>query len=282
VMLVLTQLAVGGFVVELLARLLGPRMNPGVPGLRLASLSFGFVGLAASLFHLGRPMFAYRALLGIRHSWLSREVAAFGAFAAFATAHIVLQNAFSSDLLAWPLLCMTVVSGLIGVGMSVMVYHAVRRPFWAASIGGIKFAGTTVLLGLSTALACHGLASAVGPTKPASVAAIPTCLIVATAAKLGFEFRMRRRALSSQDSPLRKSELLMAGPLKPFAARRIFHGITGGIALPAIALVGAFGPHQWISVAAAVLSLPVLLAAESTERLLFFTAVVKPKMPGSH
>ena len=38
-----------------------------------------------------------------------------------------------------------------------MVYHVVRRPFWRASASGVKFAGTTVVLGLATALASLGV-----------------------------------------------------------------------------------------------------------------------------
>ncbi len=167
VMLVLTQLSVGGFIVELFARLLRPSADRGVPGLGVLSLAVGFVGLAASLSHLGRPLFAYRALLGIRHSWLSREVAAFALFASFGTVHLIVQHAFSSDFLEWLLLGLTVLAGVIGVGTSVMVYHAVRRPFWAASIGGPKFAATALILGVSAALACLGVVSAGGSTERA-------------------------------------------------------------------------------------------------------------------
>jgi formate dehydrogenase iron-sulfur subunit len=73
----------------------------------------------------------------------------------------------------------------------------------------------------------------------------------------------------------------MAGALKSQVARRIILGIIGGIVLPAIAIAGAFAPDQRMFVPA-VLALPVVLAAELTERFLFFTAVVKPKMPGSY
>jgi len=282
VMLVLTQLSVGGFIVELFARLLRPGADLGVPGLGLASLAVGFVGLAASLLHLGRPLFAYRALLGIRHSWLSREATAFALFASFATAHVIVQHAFSGDFPARLLLCLTVVSGVIGVGMSVMVYHVVRRPFWAAAIGGTKFAGTTLLLGFAAALACLGIARARGSATAGSVAATAICLMIASTAKLAYEARLKRTALASQDSPLRKSALLMVGSLKRPAGWRVFHGIIGGIVLPMFAMVGVFGPDQGVLIAAAVLSLPVVLAAELTERFLFFTAVIKPKMPGVH
>ena len=42
------------------------------------------LALAASIFHLGRPLFAFRAVLGLRTSWLSREIVAFGVFAGLA------------------------------------------------------------------------------------------------------------------------------------------------------------------------------------------------------
>jgi formate dehydrogenase iron-sulfur subunit len=279
-MLVLTQLSVGGFVVELLARLLMPGADLGVPGLGLVSLAVGLAGLAASLLHLGRPLFAYRALLGIGHSWLSREVTAFAFFATFATAHVIVQHAFSGDFPRTLLLGLTVLSGVIGVGTSVMVYHVVRRPFWAAAIGGTKFAGTTLVLGLATALACLGVASAHESARAGSVAATAICLMIASTAKLAYEARLKRTVLASRDSPLRKSALLMAGALKRPAGWRVFHGIVGGIVLPMVAMAGALAPAQGILIAAAVLSLPMALAAELTERFLFFTAVVKPKMPG--
>ena len=38
-------------------------------------------GLAASVFHLGRPLGAWRFFLGLRTSWMSREILAFGLFA---------------------------------------------------------------------------------------------------------------------------------------------------------------------------------------------------------
>ena len=160
VMLVLTQLSVGGFLVELIIAAGRVRRWHRLLHLWL-SLGLGYVGLAASLLHLGRPLCAYRAILGLRHSWLSREVLAFGLFAKLATAFVaaeLLAPSWLSDhsLLRAVALSTVVVSGLCGVGCSVMVYHVVRRPFWRASLSGVKFAGTTILLGLATALASLG------------------------------------------------------------------------------------------------------------------------------
>ena len=157
VMLVLTQLSAGGFLVEAVARSTGLYGRDGSYLHIALSLGFGYVGLTASLLHLGRPLLAYRAILGLRHSWLSREVLALGLFAKLATVFVaaeVLAPAWVAGH-AWlraGLLAAVAAAGLCGVGSSVMVYHVVRRPFWRASIGGVKFAGTALVLGLATAV----------------------------------------------------------------------------------------------------------------------------------
>ena len=92
VMLVLTQLSVGGFLVELIARLAGRAEGVGTPAHLWICLGLGFVGLGASLLHLGRPLYAYRAVLGVRHSWLSREVVTLGLFAKLAAAYTAAET----------------------------------------------------------------------------------------------------------------------------------------------------------------------------------------------
>ena len=87
IMLVLTQLSVGAFLVGqvLHTNLLGSTSLAHVlPIHALSALGFGLLSLAAATLHLGRPLLAYRAVLGLRHSWLSREIVAFGVFAKLA------------------------------------------------------------------------------------------------------------------------------------------------------------------------------------------------------
>lgn len=92
-MLVLTQMSVGAFLVEQMMysyfSLFLEDVAASVRPLHLgAALFLGLLGLAASVFHLGRPLYAFRALLGLRTSWLSREILAFGVFAAASTAYV--------------------------------------------------------------------------------------------------------------------------------------------------------------------------------------------------
>ena len=107
-MLVLTQMSAGAFAVEQILMACGARGTHGVGrqwvgGLSqgagataaypssgsvahaVAALLIGISGLAAAIFHLGRPLYAFRALIGLRTSWLSREILAFNAFAGCAT-----------------------------------------------------------------------------------------------------------------------------------------------------------------------------------------------------
>ena len=75
-MLVLTQLSVGTFLVERLLELVVPgALSADIRPVHSASaLAFGLLALGVSVLHLGRPQHAYRAVIGLRHSWLSREI----------------------------------------------------------------------------------------------------------------------------------------------------------------------------------------------------------------
>ena len=93
VMLVLTQLSVGAFCVDRAERAarrgcdgrhLALRARRGLRSRSACSRS------CASMLHLGRPLYAFRAVLGLRTSWLSREILGFGVFAGLAVAHAAL------------------------------------------------------------------------------------------------------------------------------------------------------------------------------------------------
>ena len=289
-MLVLTQLSVGGFLVEFAARFARPSEGLGTLALPVLCLAFGFAGLAASLLHLGRPLYAYRAVLGLRHSWLSREILAFGIFAKLAGAYVALRWVAPDwsegrPFLMISLLGAVIVAGVSGVACSVMVYHVVRRPFWRARLSGPKFAGTTVVLGLALALTSLGAVTSGPPGKITKQAAaflppIAFVLIAATCLKLWFESRATLDADESTHRSLWKTNLLLRGWLKRPAGLRRFLGLAGGVMMPMFAAVGAISGDPGAAIAASVLALTATLCGELTERYLFFTAVVKMKMPG--
>jgi formate dehydrogenase iron-sulfur subunit len=290
VMLVLTQLSVGGFVVELAAVAGGASQGVGTVLHTALCLGLGWAGLLASIIHLGRPLYAYRALIGLTHSWLSREVLAFGLFAALATVSVSLDLLRPAGLpvsarLRVALLGAVVVSGLAGLASSVMVYHAVRREFWRASYGGVKFAGTAVVLGLATALAALGIAGGGRPDGLGAISSYPLWvvaigLIVTSSAKLVFEAGLVRGFGRSELLTLRKTALLLRGALKRLARLRHLLGLAGGIVLPALAIGASAWGDPEATAAVAVLALVASIGGEIAERYLFFAAVVRPKMPG--
>jgi len=85
VMLVLTQLSVGAFGAEFIVSHFANEIVRSVllPFHVAVALGLGMLALAASILHLGRPLYAFRAILGLRTSWLSREILAFGLFPYF-------------------------------------------------------------------------------------------------------------------------------------------------------------------------------------------------------
>ena len=171
-MLVLTQLSVGAFVVEFLARRLFPQLaSDGLTRARayhaIVALGAGLLALGASVFHLGRPKYAFRAFIGLRTSWLSREILAFGAFAGAAAAYAA--HVWSGPLLAklhlpplpgWlgttaasdALGALVVGSGIAGVGCSVMLYVKTAREWWSGARTAFRFYATAAVLGLATTL----------------------------------------------------------------------------------------------------------------------------------
>jgi Fe-S-cluster-containing dehydrogenase component/DMSO reductase anchor subunit len=305
-MLVLTQLAAGVFTADLLLSRwftdLAPLLRPFHAGF---ALLIGLVALGASTLHLGRPQFAYRALLGLRTSWLSREILAFGAFAGLAMAYAgLLWSARLPALggLSWfrgagsglydVLAAAVAIAGLGGVLCSVMVYHVTGRRFWNGAATGVRFFGTCVVLGsvvtlMSATLAVAWLGSH-GSTELRMLESLALFAAAAGVAKLAFELSIFRHLFDRRHTDLKRSALLMRRDLMGKTVSRVACGGIGGVVLPImIAMVVdsvARGVHSlnpaWLSGAAIASALGVL-SGEILERSLFFTAMSSPRMPGA-
>lgn len=117
------------------------------------------IAINISVFHLGRPAYAWRALKMWRRSWLSREVLCFTLFLCTLSAcaaaswsplvHLDLQRA------VLPLALATAVFGLMGTGASACIYLVKARPAWDMAHTPIDFLVSALFLGapLSAALA---------------------------------------------------------------------------------------------------------------------------------
>ncbi|QDV35733.1 DmsC/YnfH family molybdoenzyme membrane anchor subunit [Tautonia plasticadhaerens] len=275
VMLVLTQLAAGGLLFELIGRLGGD----GSVALGLLSLGGLLIGLMASLAHLGRPHLAYRAVIGLRHSWLSREVVCFGAFAKLAGASVGLALVRPDLAERWPQLGIVlaagaVASGVAGVACSVMVYHVTRRPAWTGGRGVLRFAGTVAVLGLAARLSCRAWEG----TPPAALPWVALAALVL--GKVAAESELLDHRDRSGVDLLGRSSRVIRGPLAGCWKVRVTLGLIPGVVVP-LTLAG-LGPGAVPGVASCLsaIALAGLIAGELLERFLFFAAASRPKMPG--
>ena len=225
------------------------------------------IGLASSISHLGRPLGAWRAFLGLRKSWLSREIVAFGAFSLAAAAFsfggywsfpkFMLQGAGAA----------TVLLGLIGTFCSVMIYADTQRVFWRFPVTLGKFFGSAVCLGLAGSLAVAGFT---GECFATCVLGVAIFFLV----KIGLELLQLKAAKSDDWSPAKKSALLMLKPLGGFTAARYATGLLGILCLTAMLAPSA---HPVLG----GVGFSFLLIGELLERTLYFKSVVALKMPGA-
>ena len=252
----------------------------------LAALKWGataaFVVMAAALgiatLHLGQPLRAWKAFLGWRKSWFSREAIAFGGYvkAAGALAAVLwfkpewLSSGIRDQASGIGHLASGIpaLAGLSAIFCSIMLYADTRRAFWSFGRTAGKFFGSTLLLGLA------GTSVLLAALKAPLLAwwLVPAAALL----KLLIEAEAFTHWSAKGYPPLKKSALLIAGPLQGIAWTRLLTLLLGGLALPLLlSLDLASNPLPW-----AALSLGLLLVGEICERLLFFAAVAPDKMPG--
>jgi DMSO reductase anchor subunit len=247
---------------------LAPTIRPG--GLAAALLATT-VGLLSATAHLGRPRKAWRAFLGWRRSWLSREILLFGMFlgallGAAAGAGAGFEPGGWAD-------AASVGAAILGVGAvlgSAMVYIDTGRPYWSAWRTVPKFMLTSAVMGLAGAAALFG-----GANQWAGAACV-TGVIAGLGLKLAVEAYALRDRHSGQASALQRSALLHRTWLAPFHEARL--ATVSGTAMVAAAWVAWPALHNGATMW--LLSALVLLG-ELLERHLFFRAEAASSMPGA-
>jgi formate dehydrogenase iron-sulfur subunit len=253
-MLVLTQLSVGAFAVLWLLDRMGAEMGLFVSA--AASLGLAGMSLGASTFHLGRPAYAWRALKGLRRSWLSREVLTLSLFAGAASAYagMLFLDLPSRD----PIGLATVIFGLAGVTSSARIYVVKARPAWYSMYTVAEFFATALLLG-----PLFGRAMGHGAAWTGWVAVAGGLL------QLGTQVLKFLWLSQSEIFELRASSLLLSGRLRPMFLTRLTLLILVCVATP-----------LFTTQAASIAILVLALGGEWLGRWLFFVSVV-PKNTGA-
>ncbi len=277
-MLILTQLSVGVSVADFLARLIAPEWSSVLQlPLVIAAVIFGLVGLNSSVFHLGSPGGAWRVFLGLKTSWLSREIILFGmwmpALLAYAGLTIISQNDF--NLPAWlpqikdswiMLAGVSVVGlGIISVFCSIMVYVDTHRAFWSLGKTTLKFTGTLFLGGATTLL----LSSLAFQNETPVVLWI--LFVTALLWKILSETISLFSAKQADWSMAKKSALIQLHSLRPTLLLRW--------SMMTLALIAVF--LTIYSPLFSVIAILAMLTGEFLERQIYFQAVVTLKMPGN-
>ncbi|MCH6267642.1 dimethyl sulfoxide reductase anchor subunit family protein [Neobacillus citreus] len=143
---VLSQLAVGGIVT--LWWMDWKNTIQWKTGL-LISLSLvviGGVAVLVSMFHLGHPFAAYRAILNIKVSWLSREVTFYGAFVGLS---LLYTWFWFKDVSTWRGIsgAIAAILGGIAIFSSAKIYMIPVIPAWNGMTTMMMFFLTSILLG---------------------------------------------------------------------------------------------------------------------------------------
>lgn len=286
VMLVAVQTSVGIMALErLLSSFSSVSLHsPYIDGIALAAVG---VGLAIVPLHLGQPLRAWRIFLGLKTSWLSREAVLLGMYAGLLILLFLLSTGWARlllprvgldfqpgliELLRWA----TVAVGSLGVISSAMIYIATGRELWQFSRTLVRFCGSLVVCGAAwiSVIASFDL--------PVSEQRRPLALVTIgiLAAKLSWEWttHLKSAAAKGEDELVRRSRTLVNARLATFKWLRLLTGLSGG-GLLLVASTGQMGPIS--TACCAVGGVCLLTCGEVAERLLYFSSVVYPRMPGT-
>ncbi|MGG4610472.1 dimethyl sulfoxide reductase anchor subunit family protein [Providencia sp. Me31A] len=109
------------------------------------------IGSSMSMGHLGVPLEAYRSVLGLSHSWLSREAVTFvllngiitlWALSCWLSPQVNVRN----QLLGW----LSALGGIAAIFVTAQVYYQmVAHPLWHTPATQIAFIGSAIVLGFS-------------------------------------------------------------------------------------------------------------------------------------
>jgi DMSO reductase anchor subunit len=240
-------------------------------------LALTSLALNVSVFHLGRPAYAWRALKMWRRSWLSREVLLFGLFFASVAACTICCWASTMGVrriggFVMPLAIMGVITGLSGTLASAYIYLVKARPSWNMIHTPLDFLFSAALIG--TALVAMISAPANLLVHLASryglmVNEIPSSthpLLITTAASAWVinHFIKIARLRQSASFERRASYNLLRGEL-------LWWKVALSLLCAASATLFSVAPLPWMALLAAV-------TAVALGRYLFFVSVVPLSM----
>lgn len=295
VMLVLTQVSVGILFAERLlvaaAFIVGKHAAHSTTTFYAAVLAFGFaaLGLGIAPLHLGQPTRAWRILLGLRTSWLSREALLFGLYMgclalaigamALNASHDSLPMVKNISISPWsPDLLLTLALGIgtLGLLSSAMIYIVTSRRLWRSSRTLVRFCGS----GLAIGPLCVGILTLQNSHIPFAPSMLLSTTAIILTLKINWEWNvllsLRETAKDTYDD---RSRRLVRSKLELPRYVRLVCGVMS-ISFALLATLIATSPWNSLAIFIAFAAIFLAIAGEIAERILYFASVVYDRMPG--
>ncbi len=297
-MLLITQSAFGGYLAYSLLGMASGRYPFGPTpwgGFSLLAwmqpdrwfLLLGMAGIHLSLLHLGRPHLAFRAVLGWRHSWLSREVLAFAAWMTVAGPCLFLERI--------PFLLQLTLHflGALCIYCSAQVYRKTPRELWRSRETYMRFFGHALTTG--TLLGALVFTTAGRGTLPLSIWVyfLAFVIIMMNLLRLAANLRVLTWHKKKQWDGLKKSARIQIEYCLTLLQLRVLTLFLGGVIIPALlpllagidfatpAYANSLEAMPPIFIAALGMAVLLSLIAEFSEKAMFFRSGCGPKMPGN-
>jgi formate dehydrogenase iron-sulfur subunit len=235
------------------------------------------LALNVSVFHLGRPAYAWRAIMMWRRSWLSREVLCFGLqFLAIASctfaAWVPVVGVRVPQMVISISAAMAVVFGCCGTFASAFIYRVKARPAWNMAHTPFDFFLSSALIGIAMAavlnLPAVTLSRVLGQFRvhpqPHIATTAPAIALIVSALWICNQVIRLARLRASSNFESRASYNLVRG-------RRLVGRMNAGLLCAALVPVFMIAGLPAAALAAAI-------AAVALARYIFFVSVVPLSM----
>jgi anaerobic dimethyl sulfoxide reductase subunit C (anchor subunit) len=230
------------------------------------------VSLVLSVFHLGQPLAAYRALRHLETSWLSREILFFGITTVLSGVYCYLcESPDQKQEVRTAFGYLAGLVGLIAVGSSAMVYALPSRALWSAGLNTAAFFGTVALLGgLGVAAYNRCMATEDGDRLVARVSgwAVVAGAVLTVVALAGTSFRV-----VANPAVMQSADLVSAG---------WFYAVQAalGLALPLVVAVALILRAKDLTARYLAFGLAFAVVGELAGRIAFYVSALGPSLWG--
>lgn len=188
----MSGMAQGVAVVLAVATLAGSEPTAALPAMLWLTVCVLAAALAASFFHLGHPLRAWRAVLMWRTSWMSREVIALPVFMAIVALWALLCTIAPAQQRAIHVLaCLAIVGAFLLWYCTAMIYACIRFiQEWAHPLTIVNY----TLLGLASGLVASGAMAMLAGESGFARAVVPWAIATTALAWLTRAQSLRRNA----------------------------------------------------------------------------------------